>query len=477
MNILIICSNRNKQPIAVMPIGACIAADTALRAGHNVTVLDLMFVKNIERKLQQTLSTIQPDIVGISVRNIDNNDMKNPQMFFDDVSQLIQMIRKKSKAQIILGGAAISIMPQQLLRHFRTNIAVIANTETVFPQLLNALQQKTSFKNINGIAWIDNDIFRQNYIPATSAQYSNNCFVPDFFRWLNVKSYLRNYSTVPVQTKRGCPYKCIYCTYAVGEGRQYYLCKPAAVVNEIKKLASRGIRNIEFVDNVFNSPYEHAMEICSRLAREKLPVRLQSMELNPKFVDDALLTAMEKAGFVGIGLTAESADDTVLQSLGKDYSARDVCCAAEIISRHKLPCLWIFLLGGPGETPDTVLRTFTFASRCIRKSDTAFFNVGIRIYPGTELEHIARKQGTLRASEQEMLSAVFYFSPKLDSQWLSETLEQTVRENLNFIDPDSFTVTALSGILQLAYCFGIKQPLWKHTRLIRRGLQLLGKYK
>jgi radical SAM superfamily enzyme YgiQ (UPF0313 family) len=463
--------------MAVMPIGACIAADAAFKAGHNVSVLDLMFVKDISRKLNQTLSTFKPDIVGISIRNIDNNDMKNPRMFADDIAQLVQMIRNKSDAEIILGGAAISIMPEQLLRHTRTSMAVLGSTETVFPQLLNALQQKTPLKNVNDIAWLENDNFMRTEPPALTGQYSKNCFVPDFHRWLDVKPYIRRSSSVPVQTKRGCPYNCVYCTYAIGEGRQYNLCKPDAVAAEIKKLAARGIVDIEFVDNVFNSPYEHAMEICNLLAHEKLPVRLHSMDLNPRFVDDELLGAMEKAGFAGIGLTAESADDTVLKNLGKDYTADDVRRAAEAISRHKMPCLWMFMFGGPGETPESVQRTFDFARTYIRKSDTAFFNVGIRIYPGTELEAIGRAQGTLQVSEDEMLSTVFYFSPQLDIRWLSETIDRTLKENLNFIDPDSFTLPALSALLRISHCFGAKPPLWKHTRLIRRGLQLLGKYK
>lgn len=463
--------------MAVMPIGACIAADAAHRNGHKVTVLDLMFVDDVKRKVEQTLSTAQPDVVGISVRNIDNNDMKTPRMFLDDVSLLVQMIRKKSKAEIVLGGAAVSVMPEQLLRYTRTTLAVWTNGDTVFPQLLNALQQKTPLKNINGIAWLDNDIFIKTETPPHTSPYSNGCLVPDFFRWLDVKSYLRRFSTIPVQTKRGCPFKCIYCTYAFGEGQQYCLYKPDSVVNELKKLASRGIRDIEFVDNVFNSPYEHAIEICTRLAREKLPVRLQTMELNPRFVDDALLAAMEKAGFVGIGLTAESADDTVIGSLGKDYTVENLRRAAQIISRHKLPCFWIFLLGGPRETHETVLRTLDFARRYIRQSDTAFFGVGIRIYPGTELENIARRQGCLNTSPQEMLQPVFYFSPQLDNRWLSETLDRTLSENLNFIDPDSFTLPALPRIFRLAHYFGVRQPLWKHTRLIRRGLQLMGTYK
>jgi hypothetical protein len=96
--------------------------------------------------------------------------------------------------------------------------------------------------------------------------------------------------------------------------------------------------------------------------------------LNPRFLDDALLTAMERAGFTGIGITPESASDEVLRGLNKGFTTEDVRRAAETVARHKLPCCWIFMLGGPGETRETVRETFDFAARYVRKNDVAFFN-------------------------------------------------------------------------------------------------------
>jgi len=460
-----------------MPIGACIVAEAAESAGHKVTLLDLMFVDNVQRHLASALEKTLPDVIGISVRNIDNNDMKNPRTFFDEVSTIVQMIRKKTDALIVLGGAAVSVMPEQLLRHTHANIAVFTSGEFVFSRLLAALKDKESFENIPGIGWLVNNIFRKNPFPEEYSKASHPCLVPDFFRWINVKSYMANFSTVPVQTKRGCPFKCIYCTYASGEGQNYQLCSAQSVLSEVEKLVSLGMRDIEFVDNVFNSPYEHALEICSLLARARLPVHLQTMELNPKFVDDRLLTAMEEAGFVGIGLTAESFDDLVLENLGKNYTANDVLQASHVIKRHKLPCFWIFLLGGPGETPQSVQRTLDFARRNVRPNDTVFFNVGIRIYPGTELENIARQDNSLSVPPQEMLNTVFYFSRQLDRQWFSETLSRAIADNINFIDSESLNLPALSVVLRLAYSFGLKQPLWKYTSFIRRSMRLLGIYK
>jgi len=460
--------------MTVMPVGACVAAEAAERSGHKVSLLDLMFCKNIEQAISNALSKTKPDIVGISVRNIDNNDMKTPRTFFKEVLTIANIIREKSNAKIILGGAAAGIMPEQLMRYTGINLAVLGYGETVFPELLTALEQKKSFEEVEGIAWIENGIFRKTELETAK---SNHYPVPEFSRWIDVRAYLRRFSTAAVQTKRGCPYKCVYCTYAIVEGKKYHLCEADYVAKEIKKLSDAGIHDIEFVDNVFNSPYEHSLAICRRLARERMDVRLQSMELNPKFITDELMDAMEEAGFVGIGLTAESADDKVLARLGKDYTADDVHRAAEVVGRHKLPCLWLFLMGGPSETPDTVRRTLHFARTRIRCSDTAFFNVGIRIYPGTQLETIARRQGVLKELPEEMLETKFYFSPLLEQRWLRETLDRNIKNNLNFIDSDSFALPALSTIQRMSYFLGVRQPLWKYTRQIRKFMHFTGVYK
>lgn len=82
MNILIVITNRYRNPVPVMPIGACSVAEAAEKAGYRVRVLDLMFERDPLGVLKAKLEKLNPDIVGLSVRNIDNNDMQNPVAFF-----------------------------------------------------------------------------------------------------------------------------------------------------------------------------------------------------------------------------------------------------------------------------------------------------------------------------------------------------------------------------------------------------------
>ena len=456
----------------VMPIGACIAAEAADRAGHKVRVLDLMFEADPPRAIESALRKVSCDIIGLSVRNIDNNNMREPAFYIADLLPLVDAIRRLTDAPIILGGASLTVMPEEILRATDVSCAVLSDADVVFPLILEKFSNSEAFGNLPGIAYIENGVFRRN--PSASAGFSDEFMVPRYHRWIDVGSYISRLASAPLQTKLGCQFQCSYCTYRKIEGSVYRLSDPQHVANAAARLVSSGLRDIEFVDSVFNAPYEHAMAICEALARIRIPARFQSMDLNPLFLDDALLSAMEHAGFAGIGVTVESASDSVLRGLRKGFTSRHVHAAAETVRRRRLPCIWIFMLGGPGETEDTVKETLRFAETQIRQQDAAFFAIGIRIYPGTELETIARKQGVLPASTAEMLTPVFYVSPDADGVWIEQQVKDSLNRNMNFMSAVSLDVPYFSLIHRLGYRLGFRTPLWRYTRAIRKGLRFIG---
>ncbi len=472
MNILLISTNRHFLPVPVMPAGACMVAHAAAQAGHRVKVLDLMFRRDPIAAVSQAIDETRPDVIGLSVRNIDNNDIQNPRFFIGDLVPLIDRIRAKTKARIILGGSAVSVMPEAVMRLTGIPLSVTGDGESAFPELLARLAAGESPRGIPGVAWLEEGIYGSNDSPSQSA--SNCCISPDFSRWIDTKGYISRLATVPVQTKLGCHFKCTYCTYRKIEGDKYRLFDREGVIDTVRRHARSGLRDIEFVDNVFNSPREHAVELCDGLARVRHGARLQSLELNPLFVDDTLVTSMERAGFKGIGITVESASDQVLEGLGKGYNAGAVYRAADVVRGHRLPCLWIFMLGGPGETEKTVSETLRFAENSIRRGDAAFFNIGIRIYPGTRLEAMAREEGVLSLSPAEMLCPVFYLSPRVDFIRMMGRIRESMTSNLNFINSDAIGVSYLPLIHRIGYRLGVRSPLWRFTRPIRRGLGLIG---
>lgn len=472
MKILVVALNRSRQPMAVMPYGACAAAQAALDAGHETRLLDLMFEPEPEQALERACREFRPDVAGFSLRNIDNNDMRAPVLYTREAAGLIAAARRACGAKLVLGGAAVPIMPEAILRSTGADCCVTGDGAAVFPRLIEALRAGADPLSVPGVGALVNGAYA-----AAPAYRSPGCgpeFFPDFARWLDLRAYARQMSAVPLKTKLGCPFGCVYCTYNAAEGRDYRLYPPADAARAVRRLAASGVRDIEFVDNVFNSPYAHALVLCALLAKDATGVRFHTMELNPEFTDAPLLAGMERAGFAGIGITAESADDGVLAALGKNYTRAHLERAARAVAGHKIPAMWVFMLGGPGETRATVERTLEFARSRIRPSDSVFFNTGIRIYPGTPLEAAARREGALEVPPAGMLEPVFYLSPGVEKDWLLERVAAATRQNMNFINTDSLALPFLSRLHRLAHFAGVRQPVWKHTRLLRRGLRALG---
>ena len=167
-------------------------------------------------------------------------------------------------------------------------------------------------------------------------------------RWLDVARYERHGATVPIQTKRGYVYKCVYCTYRNVEGWGYRLRDPRAVAGEIAELRREaGVTDFDFVDSTFNSPPGHAIDVCEAVVHAGLRVQLETMNFTPASCSGELLAAMRAAGSRTLGITAESASDPVLARLEKGFDAARVRTVAEQVSRAGLRTLWIFLIGGP----------------------------------------------------------------------------------------------------------------------------------
>jgi radical SAM superfamily enzyme YgiQ (UPF0313 family) len=222
MTVLIISTNQSVFPMPVMPIGACMVAETAERAGHKVSVLDLMFERDPARAIASALRKSNPDVIGLSVRNIDNNDMRGSTFYIPGLISLIQAIRSRTEVPIVLGGAALTVMPEEILRATGLSSAVLGDGEVTFPLLLERLSQGEPFDDLAGIAFLAAGEFRAN--PPASTGSSIDCMTPDYPRWIDVRSYRSQLSTAPLQTKLGCQFHFygILSIRRVCEGKSFF---------------------------------------------------------------------------------------------------------------------------------------------------------------------------------------------------------------------------------------------------------------
>lgn len=468
MRVLLVSTNRCTSPMRVMPHGACRVAEAAERAGHGVELLDLMFENQPVRALRRRLDDLAPEVVGLSIRNVDNADLAAPveHCRFPRILEAIQ------DHTVVIGGPAVSVFPEALLKRTGADWAVVGEGERAFPRLLSALEAGYSPSDIPGVAHLSPDGLE--LAPPAHDCPPDAPVLPHYDRWLDLDRYARAGATVPIQSSRGCPENCVYCTYPELEGSRHRLAQPGRIAEAVDWLAERGIRDVEFVDNVFNSPPGHAERICQELARLDADVRLHTADLSPAHLDEPLPDLLEQAGFAGVGISAESACDAPLEGLGKSYDAGDVRRAARLLGQSDLPTMWFYLLGGPCETRRTVRETLAFARRSLGPRDAATFFAGVRIYPGTPLEDIARREGQLTVPAEDMLEPVFYVSPAVGRGWLLDTVEERARRVPGFIGPSFRTSALASAAPRMAELLDLEQPAWQHTSRVRRTLAHLG---
>ncbi len=178
-----------------------------------------------------------------------------------------------------------------------------------------------------------------------------------------------------------------------------------------------------FVDSTFNLPPAYAKDLCAAFASANLGIRWRCI-LYPGFVDEELVRMMAEAGCSEVGLGFESGCPAMLRSYNKKFDLDQVWAASRMLKDYGIRTTGFLLLGGPGETRVSVRESLAFAD--FLKLDLLKLTAGIRIYPGTALERIARQEN-LVAEGDDLLFPRFYLAEGLDG-WIEPMLRDWMKE-------------------------------------------------
>ena len=465
--VLLVSANRERQPFPVVPNGVACVAAALDAAGHEVRVADLCFARDPHRAARDAAATFRPDVIGVSVRNIDNSDLVALRHYTPEATALLRTLRAAApEARILAGGAAFGVAPERLLEALDVEYAVAGDGERATVALVDALAAGRAPGAIAGLVRREGGL--ATLTPPGGDAALDALPATHMHRWADLRAYERHGGSVPIQTKRGCVFKCIYCTYLHVEGWGYRLRDPELVADEIAELRREaGIRHFEFVDSTFNAPPRHAAAVCEAIVRRGLRVRLDTTNFTPATAPDWLLAAMRRAGFRWLGITAESASDPVLDRLGKGFDVAKVRAVAEDVERAGMGVLWIFLVGGPGETEATLEETLRFAAWRLGRGDAVYLTVGLRIYPGTSLQRVAVDEGVI-ASDDPLLVPTFYFSRELGMERALARLRAFSAEHPRFMFSADSRSPLLPYLTRLASLLRLPRPHWRYMGLFQR---------
>ena len=456
----------------VLPNGLACVASALADAGHEVRFADLCFERDPMAASQRIAREFGPDVIGVSVRNIDNSDTIALRHYTPEAADILRTLRTAApQASVIAGGAAFGVAPESLFRELGVDYAVAGDGERAAVALVADLAAGRSPGALAGTVRAVNG--ETVFTPPAESADLDSLPRPSLHRWIDVKRYERRGATIPIQTKRGCVYKCVYCTYRNVEGWGYRLRDPDLVAEEIAELMREaGVRHFDFVDSTFNSPPRHAMRVCEAILRRGIDAHLETTNFTPAASSDELLALMRRAGFRSLGITAESASDPVLARLEKGFDAATVHAVAERVERAGIRTLWIFLVGGPGETRQTLEETLRFAGARLARGDAVYLTVGLRIYPGTTLHRIAIDEGVV-AYGDSLLAPTFYFSPEMAFADTVTRLRTFAAHHPRFMFSADSRSPLLPYLTRLASVLRLPRPHWRYMgafqRLARAG--------
>lgn len=457
MRVLLVSANREHLPDPIFPLGLAYVAAAAQKAGHEIDVADLCFGNHPLEDLRQQVAKFQPEVIGLSLRNIDNAAYPLTVDYLALHREVVDVLHATSNAPVVLGGSGFSIMPTAYMFELDGDWGIAGEGERAFVALLQAIEQGLDPSAIAGLV-APACKTRNSPVHAIYPQRPQNWSekLQPLRQAFDYARYIRRGGTGNIQTKRGCVFKCSYCTYPLLEGNRFRARDAADVVDEIEKLQQDyGPHPVFFVDSILNFPRGHVEAICEEILRRKLDLRW-SCYATPIKLDRRQAQLMAAAGCEGIELGSDAVDDEQLARLGKSFDAEIARRANYYCMAAGLKVCQTIIFGAPGETEDSVRAT----CKALREMQpTAVVAMtGVRLYPGTPLTLSLIEQGIVAADEIGLLPA-FYIEPAV-RDFLPEFLQRQAYETGNWVLPG--LVEPIQPFNQrLLRKLGVAGPLWR----------------
>lgn len=454
--ILLLSVNRCDFPYPVFPLGLAMVDSALRRAGHLTRWYDCAAP---DAPLAAVVREFRPDFVGLSLRNIDDVVFKRRQTYYGDLLELCRQLRQLTDRPLILGGSGFSLFPEALLRLTGADYGIVGEGEDALVRLIAALECGEIPTHLPGLVHRQGE--RVGLVPRRAAP-PEAWTAPVHWPAEPAAHYLRASSMLNVQTQRGCPFECCYCTYPWLEGAHPRRRDPEAVAEDFAAIERAGGRYVFVVDSVFNSTPTHVQETCEALLRRGVTLRWGCF-LRPQGLTRELMHLMARAGLSHVEFGTDSFCDAVLAAYGKHFTFADILRADELARAEQVDCCHFIIAGGPGETAATLREGFANSQRLSHGVILAL--PGMRVYPGTPLHALARRRGDCPA-DADLLEPWFYFSPELTPEQVGAALQDFARQSPRWIvNEPGPEYAALAARLRRR---GVVGPLWSYLALLQR---------
>lgn len=285
--------------------------------------------------------------------------------------EIADAFRSRGKT-VVMGGFHASNEPAEALGH--VDAVVVGEAEAVWPKLLADFEAGRLQK-----------VYRADGLIDTAA-------IPVARRSIfDGKGYLL---TNTIQTTRGCPYDCEFCSVTAYFGRKYRKRPVEAVLAELSEMRKKGSFAF-FVDD--NIVVDRAYSLALFRGMKGLGLKWLSHASLDLAEDPALLAAMGESGCIGLFVGFESLDEAALRAMGKKTNhVATYVDSAKAFRENGIGILGSFVLGLDGDGPEVFERTLRFCEKA--RLEAAIFPI-LTPYPGTKVRQRLLGEGRILSSD------------------------------------------------------------------------------
>jgi radical SAM superfamily enzyme YgiQ (UPF0313 family) len=448
-NILLISANAYTAPYPVYPLGISYLYTYLKKRLPQFNFSFFDFNRQSLSDFAEILSNGGFNIVGASLRNIDDNNIYEKNSFIESYKQIIKVVRAESLAKVVVGGPGFSIFPELIFETLQPDFGIKGEGEEAFLQLIKCIDTDSDYEHIEGLVYKT----ASNKIKVNPRTSFLNSLELSFDKDL-VDYYWSKSGMLNIQTKRGCPYNCIYCSYPVIEGRRIRTLNADLIVETLKDLYfNMGITYVFFTDSVFNISDEYNKQLAKQIIDSGVKVNWGAY-FSPHNVTRESLTLFKKAGLTHIEFGTDSFSDQQLKNYRKRFTFNEVLEISQISSDLGIFFAHFLILGGYGETEQSLDETFENSKKIPR---SVFFPyIGMRIYPHTELFNISVAEGVIKGVN-DLLEPVYYISRAINRDTIYDRAMATGKK---WIFPDFDD----QGMMEKFRLRGKRGPLWEYLR-------------
>jgi len=364
------------------PLGILYIAASLENNGCKVNVLDAAIKKMSYAEIVKNIQEEKPDLIGITCTTETRFEMK----------ELTELIRKKiPDLFIVVGGAHVTFCPEETLLSTKADLVVLGEGDNTIAELISG----KPFADIEGIVYRDEENIKTNPLRKRIDDLGKLPFPARHL--IDLDKYpgfsVRKQKNTHINTNRGCPFGCIYCSASKLWGMNSRSISAKKVVEEVEMLLSDyGINLFYFYDDMFTANKKRAEKICNLFIEKKLNIKWGT-STRIDAINKDLLVLMSDAGCVQINYGVETLNNNVCKYIGRKALLNEVKEAVKDSIDAGIENVQLYILIGlPGDDPQGLKKTVV---DLLSTQATLLAIQVLRIYPGTELERIARQKKIL----------------------------------------------------------------------------------